>query len=154
MDKIEQAIREEMANNFYWYRKFLHGQAKRDRDQSLVKAYANRAELEAYRAYKIGHELNKLQQRIGRQRVANRKLQRIIQEKDLAIDNAHEYARAIEVTMQKEIDGLNEQLTRERAARRLWGAGYTVGRNKESSTSTGFDSTTEHGTGETTTDGA
>jgi hypothetical protein len=124
LDRIEQAIREEKDNNFYFYRKFLRSQTERQAKEGyLVQAYANTAELEAYRRLLMGKELNKLQQRIGRQRAANRKLQEKLKEKDLAIDNAHEYARAQVAELERRIAGqeknkLQQRIGRQRAANR------------------------------------
>jgi hypothetical protein len=113
----------------------------------IINYYARKAYIAELERKVMGQEKNQLAQRIGRQRAANSKQRRRIQELELHLKKA-----------QEEIRGLRRELGAHTATERNRVAGLIQREtgfrpwNKESSTSPGFDSTTEHGTGETPTD--
>jgi hypothetical protein len=80
-DKLMEQLEKDVQRNFDDYRRMLRSRATRGyRDDKLVQAYHDRALLEQLEKLKIGRELNKAQQRIARQRKANREMQKKVED--------------------------------------------------------------------------
>lgn len=87
MDIEREILREEIIKNFDSWRKAREDAMNRGQSRwhlegrdDFVQAWANIAYVAELERDKMGRELNKLQQRIGRQRKANRKLREKIEE--------------------------------------------------------------------------
>ena len=74
-EKLVEQLKKDVERNFDLYRRALRSRVKRTyREEHLVQGYHDRALLAELERHKMGRELNRLQQRIGRQRKANQRL--------------------------------------------------------------------------------
>jgi hypothetical protein len=97
VDAMEQELTDAVRRNFEMYKKYLRDRVNREyRKEYLLQGYQNAAYLAEWRALKMGKELNKLQQRIGRQRKANHKLMLLVKELEFKLRRYSEIIRELE----------------------------------------------------------
>jgi seryl-tRNA synthetase len=86
-DKLMVQLEKDVQRNFDDYRLMLRSRATRGyRDDKLVQAYHDRALLAELEKLKMGRELNKAQQRIARQRKANKEMQKKIEDLEAKLE--------------------------------------------------------------------
>jgi hypothetical protein len=96
MDMTEDILKQTIHDNFETWRIDKERGIERDfANRSFVQAWANIAYLAEYQRNTMGHEKNKLQQRIGRQRKANNKLVWRVKELELEVKKQKERIREL-----------------------------------------------------------
>lgn len=107
---------EQFEQNFEFMKKSLDASVRRYfKDGKHVQAYAYLAYIAEGEKYRLGILVNKLQQRVARQRKANRKLQWRIKELEQRIRKMQETSESVSRVNEQEIDELRRKLAKERA---------------------------------------
>lgn len=109
--KLEQGVRESVRRNFEMYSKFLKQRVERQsRDKYFVQGMHDQARLMLLQKMQMGVTLNKLQHRIGRQRTANNKQRRRIQELQMSLDRSFAQRELERASYELEIAKLGKEI--------------------------------------------